>query len=147
MCGGQEGVHGAGVCGACRLGLGHAFKKVVVPPGADQSWALGSYAGPLGQLVRQAKFGPDLALLDAIGRWMAAASVDLPAVDLVVPVSAPWWRTLRRGQDLPPRLAGPMADRLGVPLSKALRQRTRTPQRDKGRDARLAPSAERFVVR
>jgi len=147
VCGGQEGAHGAGVCGPCRLQLGSSFSQVPLPPGVDQAWALGSYGGPLGQLVQQAKFDLDLALADAIGRWMGAAAVGLPPVDLVVPVSAPWWRTLRRGQDLPPRLAGPIGTCLGVPVRQMLRQRACTPQHSKGRDARLALPEDRFVVR
>lgn len=146
-CGGDEGPHGGGVCSACRAGIGGTLRKVVVPDHVDVAWALGTYRGPLGDLVRQAKFSGDLALTDAVGAWMAEASMGRITVDVVVPVSAPWWRTLRRGQDLPPRLAHAVAERTGAPLQIALRQHARGAQVGRGRAERLARSEDRFSAR
>ena len=147
VCAGPEGPHAAGICGRCRPGLGQALMRVRAPPGVDEAWALGTYDAPLGGLVRQAKFGADPVLADAIGRWMGTAAAGLPRVDLVVPVSSPWWRTLRRGQDLPRRLARPVALSLGAPLSCVLRHGGRMPQRGRDRAGRLAIDVDQFSVR
>lgn len=122
------------------------MEAVAAPGHVDQAWALGVYRGLLGDMVRRAKYGQDLALCDGIGRWMADASSGLPDVDVVVPITAPWWRTLRRGQDVPPRLAGPIADALGVPVEKILRQRSRRSQVGMGRAERLANTEDRFCA-
>jgi predicted amidophosphoribosyltransferase len=145
-CGGEEGVHGAGLCSGCRLQVGWALEAVLAPDHVDQAWTLGAYRGLLGDMVRQAKYGRDLALCDAIGCWMAEASSGLPDVDVVVSITAPWWRTLRRGQDVPPRLAAPIADAVGVPVGKLLRQHGRRSQVGMGRADRLANTEDRFYA-
>ncbi len=110
----------------------------------DRAWALGRYDAPLGQLVRKAKFGRSMSLADAIGSWMASGAWVLGGVDMVVPVSAPWWRLLRRGMDLPPRLAGQIAHGVDAPLVHALRQSSGPAQVGQGRGARRANPQGRF---
>jgi predicted amidophosphoribosyltransferase len=146
LCGGEEGRFGAGLCAACSVQIGAQLRPSALPVGVDMAWSLGSYRGPLGELVRQAKFGADLGLMDAIGGWLAVAAAGRLSVDQVIPVSAPWWRTLRRGQDLPHRLARPVARALGVPMSAPLRQHAQASQVGLGRAGRLA-RAQRFSVR
>jgi len=121
-CGGDEGRWGAGLCASCRTQIGHRLHRVVVPDSLHAGWALQTYAGQMSTLIRRAKFKPCPALADAIGGWMAGAVGSLPPVDWVVPVRAHWWRVLRRGQDLPERLGGPVAAALGVPMVRALRR-------------------------
>jgi len=95
---------------------------VEAPRLVDAAWSLGTYGGPLGALVRQAKFRGDLALTDAIGDWLAAAASGLGPVDCVVPVQAQWWRVLSRGQDIPVRLGRSVARAMDVPLVCGLRR-------------------------
>ena len=147
VCGGDSGPHGAGVCGRCWPVLDAGLLPVAAPRHVDAAWALGVYSGPLGALVRRAKYAGDLRLADAIGTWMGQAARGLPGVDAVVPISAPWWRVLLRGHDVPPRLALGVAKAIGVPLDTSLRQRLRQTQVGQNRAGRIEMSKDRFFVR
>lgn len=96
------------------------------PGGVRAAWALGPYAGPLGAMVRAAKYGGNEAILRALGAICAMA--DLPHVDLVAPVPSSPWRRLVRGSNPADLLALPVASALGVPLVQALRRGRNAPQ-------------------
>lgn len=138
---------GGGVCERCWQALQGPMMPVPPAPHIDQAWALGRYDGPLGQLVRQAKFGRSLHMADAVGAWMAQGLAGLPGVDLVVPVSAPWWRLLRRGMDLPRGLARHVAREMGVPMAMALKQTGGPSQVGQDKGGRQANIQGRFSAR
>jgi len=92
-----------------------------LPAGLDGGWLAGPYAGPVGAVVRRGKYGPDPALLDALGAWLAQRVGPLD-VDLVVPAPSAWTTMWRRGFAPAVLLAEPVATSLGRPLCRALRR-------------------------
>lgn len=92
------------------------------PPGVDAGWHLGPYAGPVGAVVRRGKYGPDPALIEALGRELARA-LGAVEVDVVVPAPSAWTTVLRRGFAPGVLLAEPIAAALGRPLLRALGRR------------------------
>ncbi len=146
VCGGQGGPAGAGVCVSCRAQMGQALRHGPRTPAVDASWFLAPYKGPLGTLLVRSKLGCELPLIDAVGGWLAEGVAVLPRVDAVVPVQAHWLRVLRRGMDLPVRLARPVALRMNAPLLLALRHSGAGSQLGRGRVDRIAVESDRFCV-
>ncbi|HTQ81507.1 MAG TPA: ComF family protein [Thermoanaerobaculia bacterium] len=122
------------------------------PPAYDRLSALWHYQPPLDAVIAGLKF----RRLDYLGRHLGEALADAfaadlaghaePAeqaeaggVDLVVPVPLHWTRRLARGYNQAERIARPLADRLGLPVTRLLRRpRATAPQSTLGRDQRLA---------
>ena len=82
--------------------------------------SLGTYEGDLGRVVRCAKYGRALALLDELGRLLGQGMMDWSGVDLVVPVPAPLSRRLIRGFDHGFRLARSAAIEVGTSVATPL---------------------------
>ncbi|HEY4220814.1 MAG TPA: phosphoribosyltransferase family protein [Myxococcota bacterium] len=79
-----------------------------------------AYGGPIADAIRAAKFRRDAAVADALARlWVERA--ELPAIDVVTFVPAPFRRRLKRGFDLPAVLARALAKHARVPFVDALR--------------------------
>ncbi len=89
------------------------------------AWAIGTYAGTIGALVRRSKFDHDQhasALL--VGLLRHALKDGLPTkVDLVVPVPTTPWRVALRGFHLPEQLGDVVVEVTGAPMRWALRRR------------------------
>ncbi len=115
---------GLGLCAACESGLPRLPTWVSPPDGVDGAWALGRFGGPLGAVVRDMKFTPNLSRCMALGSRLRSGFVGrLPRVDVVcaVPVSRP--RRLERGFDQGWVLAQNLALGLGVPAQRRLWRR------------------------
>lgn len=121
-CGLETGAWGPGgaLCADCweRVPSGAAPLRSV-PEGVGAGWHLAPYAGPLGALVRRAKYTADPDVLAAIGGLLAAAA-PVSDHDIVVPVPSRWTSLLWRGFVPAHLLARPVAARLGVPVVRAL---------------------------
>lgn len=114
------------------------------------AFALGSYRGPLGQLVVRGKRAGDPELCAALGELLAAsAAPDLAdwGASAVVPVPSPWTRVLWRGFQPTAALAEPVGRALGVPVVHALGVRDRGGQAGLGASGRLRAASARFVPR
>ncbi len=121
-CGGASARYGprGALCGACWEEVPTSATRLGgVPEGVGAGWHLAPYAGPLGALLRRAKYTPDPALLVALG-GLLAAGVPEGRYDAVVPVPSSWASVLWRGFVPAVLLARPVAGRLGVPLVAAL---------------------------
>jgi predicted amidophosphoribosyltransferase len=84
-----------------------------------------AFGGAVADAVRAAKFRPDEAVAEALGRlWVARieerSAATLPAVDGIAFVPAPYRRRLARGFDLPAVLACALAGFARVPVVDAL---------------------------
>jgi len=101
--------------------------------------ALGAYAGPIGALVRRAKFQHDLRAVGLLCRSLdAALAGGVPALpDAVVPVPTTPWRVAARGFHLPDRLAAIAAPHFGAPVVRPLRRRWGPAQAGRTYGARL----------
>lgn len=87
------------------------------------AWALGDYAGVVGQLVRRAKFADDdgaaSTLVDAFAGGIGRC---LPRVDALVPIGTTPWRRAIRGMHLPDLAASALAAKCDIPIVPALRR-------------------------
>ncbi len=111
---------GAVLCPACWEGVpDHQSPIRTLPEGVRAGWHLAPYAGPLGALLRRAKYTPDPGLLRAIG-GLLSATTDAHQYDVVVPVPSSWTSLLWRGFVPGVVLAQPVAHRLGVPVRPLL---------------------------
>ena len=111
-------VEGGLICARCA-----ATRAVPIeaPHPVFECRSLGPYRGPLGDAVRAAKYGRNLVLIDALGRWLGRSVTGWGPFDAVVPVPAPWTRRVIRGFDHGRRLAYAVARMLGVPVVPVLR--------------------------
>lgn len=93
------------------------------PVGISRLDALFAYRGSGGRLVRQIKFGRDLAALGYVGRALAARSATLPGRVVVVPVPLAPGRRRERGFNQAEELGRFVARRRGAELAaRALRR-------------------------
>ena len=123
------------LCSACAQVVPSALASVPTPPaGIAEAWYLGSYAGPVGALIREGKYRGNEAILRALGRTCAERMPSLE-VDLVVPVPSTIWRRMMRGCNPVDIVALPIARALDVPMVHPL-QRLRS-----GAQARVHHSA------
>jgi len=136
-----------GLCGDCVAGVGLDPQVVPLRSSIVRGWVLGPYSGPLGGVVRRAKYRPDPWLSSALGVRVGQAMQSRVFVDAVVPVPMPTVRRMRRGFDQSERMASQVAQILGVPMIRSLRRKPGPPQ--VGRSAldrrRLGPTS--FGVR
>ena len=138
---------GRGLCDQCRAQLATRLQHFEPPEFIRSAWALGSYDGPLGALIRRGKYSRDGQTLQGLGRWLAgAARGRMPPVDRVTHVPVPWPRKLRRGFDQSEILAAPVAKALGLPHASLLRRRHRTDQVGRSRRERRQWAREAFVA-
>ena len=148
-CGGPRGLAArTRLCFACDAQV-HGL-PVALPPLAPLAcvWALGPYDGPLGAMIRRAKYAPDPGAIDELARRLAqAANGRLPQVDLVTSVPVPWSRRLRRGFDQAERLAIPVAIAASARRKRLLRRVRSEEQAGRGLAARRAGAHGAFAAR
>lgn len=115
------------LCGACLEVVPATLQRLhVLPPGIRSGQYLGTYAGPVGAMVRAGKYGGNEAVLWALGRH-CGRHLDVTRFDSVVAVPSSPWRRLVRGVNPADLLAHPIAAHQGLALFHPLvRQRARS---------------------
>lgn len=110
--------------------------------------ALGPYAGPVGALVRRAKFQHDRRAVRRLCRALdEALSAGVPVLpDVIVPVPTTPWRVAVRGFHLPDRLAEVAAPHFGAPIVPALRRRWGPAQAGRSFGERLVAGDALFTL-
>jgi len=103
-----------------------------------------SYHGPMGSLLRRAKYRPDRSLMIQLAQIMAEASFDLPSFDAIVHVPVPWFRKIRRGFDQAELLADGIQKQLEIPHIRVLRRHGFEEQASKSIDDRQETILDRF---
>lgn len=111
------------------------------------AWATGTYAGPVGALVRRTKFQLDQRACTLLVRLLReSVAPGLPfQPSAIVPVPTTPWRLLARGIHLPEILAEVLAERTGAPLVWGLRRRWGLPQAERTFAERLAAGPDLFA--
>ncbi|MFZ5636297.1 MAG: double zinc ribbon domain-containing protein [Pseudomonadota bacterium] len=134
-------------CPRCGLPLplpasacGHCLRH---PPPLDETRAVFRYAPPLDRLLPRLKFHADLAAGRICADRMAAALVDAPRPQALVPLPLHRARLRARGFDQTLELARPLARALDLPLCDDLLVRTR----DTAPQSRLDAAARRRNLR
>lgn len=114
-----------------------------------EAWALGAYTGPIGTLVRRAKFSLDDRAVDLLtgGLRRALAGGFALRPDVLVPVPTTPWRLAWRGFHLPELLAEEAARATGAPIVPLLRRRWGSAQAGRSHTERLQAGAELFTAR
>jgi ComF family protein len=144
---GSSSDQGRGICRECRARVASRLQYFEPPEFVRSAWALGSYDGPLGALIRRGKYARDGQVLQALGRHLAQAGRGrLPPVDRVTHVPVPWLRKVHRGFDQAEILAAPVAKALGLPHDSLLRRRHRTDQVGRSRRERRYRAREAFLA-
>lgn len=111
-----------------------------LPPGVGGGQALGPYAGPVGALVRRAKYGADPAPIPLLAEELAAL-LEPEVVDVVTWMPTVPARLFWRGFNLPEELGRTLAAAWGLPARPLLR-------REGGaRRARVAHADRRALAR
>ncbi len=123
----------------------HLTRMPVLPPGIQSGWYLGSYAGPVGAMVRAGKYGGNEAILWALGRH-CGRHLDVNTVDSVVAVPSSPWRRLVRGMNPSDLLAYPVAAHQGIPLFHPLVRRRAQSQARLGRRLRTVNARDAYRV-
>lgn len=123
----------------------HLQRLPVLPPGITSGWYLGSYASPVGAMVRAGKYGGNEAILWALGRH-CGRQLDVSAIDAVVAVPSSPWRRLLRGMNPADLLAYPVAAHQGIPLFHPLVRRRAQSQARLGRRSRAANTRDAYRV-
>ncbi len=108
------------LCGRCHRALPRTTHPVRAPRGVVSCWSLGAYEGPLGALVRLAKYGPSIAAIDLLGAQLAGCMAVMPSVDGVVGVPTLRGRRWRRGFCQGERLARAVGMTQGIPLLEGM---------------------------
>ena len=111
------------ICPWCVDALPTAVGRVIGPPSIIETWALGPHEGPLGVLVREAKYGRNLALIDRLGARLGVALAGHIDVDAIVPIPIPWRRRWLRGFDQGDRIGRAIAAETGTPFVPLLARR------------------------
>ena len=111
-------VEGGLICARCTAARA---APIDAPHPLSECRSLGPYHGPLGDAVRAAKYGRNLILTDALGRWLGHGLAGWGPFDAVVPVPTPWTRRVIRGFDHGRRLAHAVGRQVGAPMVPALR--------------------------
>lgn len=144
-----DGLGGAGksrLCSSCEAAVPRLPRALPPMEPLSAAFALGPYAGPLGALVRRAKYRPDPGAVLELGARLAEAARDrMPRVDAVTHVPVPALRRLRRGFDQAAILAAAVARALDLP-HRPLLQRVREGEQA-GRSPRERRSAARGAFR
>lgn len=130
------------VCSECLAELGRPLREEPCSGTPFASFLTGGpYGGPIGALVRAAKFGPDEGIARSIARSMA---VRFPtrSFTAIVPVPTTPWRWAERGFHLPDLIAAAVSRSTGSPLSLALRRRWGAAQSGRDDAARRASASD-----
>jgi len=145
VCCGRTGGGSAGVCVDCYgpLSQGRLTLRLGLP--VARGWALGTYDGPLGALIRATKYGGDPRIARHIGDWLGAAVAG--DVDVVTHVPCRWTRLLARGFDPAALMAEAVARRIDRPHRTLLRRRAAGSQVGRTRSERRALDPDAFEVR
>ncbi|MDP2314152.1 MAG: phosphoribosyltransferase family protein [Pseudomonadota bacterium] len=134
------------LCHTCLDGIPDRLQRLpVLPPGITSGWYLGSYAGPVGAMVRAGKYEGNEAILWALGRH-CGRHLDVNAVDSVVAVPSSPWRRLVRGINPADLLAYPVAAHQGIPLFHPLVRRRAQSQARVGRVLRAGNARGAYRV-
>ena len=120
------------LCEPCVEALPVRVEPVGGPPSVTQTFALGPHDGPLGVLIREAKYGKNLGVIDSLGRHLGEALTEAMDVDAIVPIPIPTTRRWMRGFDQGERLGLGVAKATGIPLRPILSRRSGSPQVGKG---------------
>lgn len=117
------------LCNDCTAEIGTRIHRLEVPEPLQNAWALGGYAGPLGALIRQAKYRPQPSLLDELGRRVVRGLFEVDGSwDMISWVPSAPSRQLKRGFDPAQLLARQIARGLDKPLVRLLKRTDATPQ-------------------
>jgi ComF family protein len=111
------------LCRPCVAALPDTVIRVPGPASIIETFALGPHDGNLGVLVRAAKYGRNIALIDRLGAHLGAALLGRVDVDAIVPVPIPRRRRWKRGFDQGERLARGVAASTGVEVMCLMRRR------------------------
>ncbi len=126
------------LCARCIQVVPDRLQRIpMVPATVASGWYLGSYAGPIGAMLRAGKYGGSEALLWALGRH-CGRHLDVTGLDSVVAVPSSPWRRLLRGMNPADLLAYPIAANQGLPLFHPLSRRRATAQAGMTRGRRAA---------
>jgi len=119
------------------------------PPPYGWCRSLFSFQGEMRKALSLLKYGRRLSLLPPLREALLAGVEDirLPRVDAVVTVPLSPWGAVRRTFNQAVLLAGPLANRLGVPLrTGALARRGRTPNARLSRGKRAGNARRSFAA-
>ena len=133
-------------CLRCSARIPDSVCSVRSPGSIRACWSLGPYAGPLGALIRTAKYRRSLPVADRLGGLLGARLKGVVQVDAVVHVPTPWFRKIYRGFDPSSRIARSVAQSIGVPHRRLLRRKNGSRQVGKAADVRKQLRAEAFGV-
>ena len=138
---------GLNLCADCLSQVPHTLRRRPSGELLSSLWALGPYSGPLGSLVRRAKYRPDRRLTLQLGQRLALAAYDLPIFDVITHVPVPRMRQLRRGFDQAELLALQLSRELQVEHQCLLTRTDSSEQAGRRGGARTAGSSLRFGLR
>lgn len=124
------------LCAGCAEALPSVVVRVSGPVSVAYSYSLGPYEGPLGVLIREAKYGRNLGVIDRLGRHLGLAITGRVEVDAVVPIPIPTVRRWVRGFDQGERLGLGISAVTGLPMRTVLSRRRGPPQVGKGSSER-----------
>jgi predicted amidophosphoribosyltransferase len=141
---GALSVDATNLCAPCAAALKPLGLRLTVGPPVSGVRALGPYDGPIGLLVRRAKYANDPVVARRLGQWMAECTPF--EVDLVTHVPCRWRRALDRGFDPVAVMAQTVAGRIGRPHRALLRRLDSGSQVGRTRSQRRALDPDAFAV-
>jgi ComF family protein len=134
---GERDDGGRVLCDECDSRMGSRLRPFPSPERVRSAWALGPYRGPLGAMIRCAKYTPDGSAIEFLGSRLSEAAVGrLPPVDRVCHVPVPWTRRAVRGFDQAELLARRVAAAIDRPWSPLLQRLSGSEQAGRGRTER-----------
>ena len=123
------GKAGRSVCPLCKSKIHvHTPVEIRACRGADAVFVCGHYDGVLKKLIRSLKFGRKRLVARHIGEFMADVLSGIEALrrfDAIVPIPVHRSRLAERGFNQSELIAGPIAERYGIPVLTVLMERTR----------------------
>ncbi len=147
-CGGE--VDAEPLCGDCAYALSARLTPLHTRNTLMRhGFAIGAYSGPIGALVRRAKFSLDTRAVELLAEAMRRALGEGLGFtpDRIVPIPTTPWRLAQRGFHLPERLADEVAAHTGAPIDTVLRRRWGKAQAARTFAERLAAGGDLFVPR
>lgn len=136
-------------CLSCTVRLHRLALPGKNPAALDAAWAVGSYDGPLGELVRALKYRKKRAVLPQIGAALRTADLqtEIGEFDFAVPVPLHAAREKERGFNQAVLLYLSWLGEAGIPLAPVLvRGRKTRPQYGLGEEERLANVRGAFLL-
>lgn len=141
-----SGVGSLGLCANCAGEVSFSLRAIGNSNLVSSVWAMDSYQGALGSVVKQGKYKRRATVFRKIGRTMAGACLDLPPFDIVSFVPLSWHRKMDRGFDQAEVLAEEIAQFLGVPHMALLERTDYSRQADKSMQERKKQLTGRFSL-